>query len=450
MEDGTEYTTDITITITGADDPFAFTQPDGYSFSVAETLALDSVVGQVQASDFDADPQAPVTYDITAGDDNDVFEVNADRQIILKKGLDYETLPLLDKTYTLTVTATDGTNNAETTITVNVGNVDEGSAEITITSNAADPDAYDVGVTLTATLVAEDPDGLKGTAEWRWFYVDAPFTSIGSGTTYTISESDRGEQIGVARVYQDQAGDKPIFENEVREVFGLVVPRAEVNPETGTESNDNTIAVQADVASKVSAGDGSDTISDGNRNDVIIGGLGDDTIDLGHDADGNDRDQVIYRIGDQTGTDGGDTITNFNRGHDSFVFELANNAETSDISDMDSFLSYLNGGTASDLSDDQLLVGLNFDVDTSGNVGLNGLTLQFEDSVFFSGGRISIPVVMINFADPLDRDQIVEALGGEEAAIANIVNSDGILTDLSYLDDLLGGPDAIGYQIEVI
>ena len=36
------------------------------------------------------------------------------------------------------------------------------------------------------------------------------------------------------------------------------------------------------------------------------------------------------------------------------------------------------------------------------------------------------------------------------AAIANIVNSDGILTDLSYLDDLLGGPDAIGYQIEVI
>ena len=59
-------------------------------------------------------------------------------------------------------------------------------------------------------------------------------------------------------------------------------------------------------------------------------------------------------------------------------------------------------------------------------------------------------LVMINFADPLDRDQIVEALGGEEAAIANIVNSDGILTDLSYLDDLLGGLDAIGYQIEVI
>jgi len=81
---------------------------------------------------------------------------------------------------------------------------------------------------------------------------------------------------------------------------------------------------------------------------------------------------------------------------------------------------------------------------------LNGLTLHFEDSVFFSGGRISIPVVTINFADPLDRDQIVEALGGDEAAIANIVNSDGILTDLSYLDDLLGGPDAIGYQIEVI
>ena len=92
----------------------------------------------------------------------------------------------------------------------------------------------------------------------------------------------------------------------------------------------------------------------------------------------------------------------------------------------------------------------NFDLDSSGNVGLNGLTLHFEDSIFFSGGRISIPVVKINFADPLDRDQIVEALGGDETAIANIVNSDGILTDLSYLDDLLGGPNAIGYQIEVV
>jgi len=35
-------------------------------------------------------------------------------------------------------------------------------------------------------------------------------------------------------------------------------------------------------------------------------------------------------------------------------------------------------------------------------------------------------------------------------AIPNIVNSDGILTDLSYLDDLLGGPDAVGYQVEVV
>lgn len=55
----------------------------------------------------------------------------------------------------------------------------------------------------------------------------------------------------------------------------------------------------------------------------------------------------------------------------------------------------------------------------------------------------------INFADPLDRTVIVDALGGDEAAIANIVNSDGILTDLNYLDDLLGGPDAVGYQVEI-
>lgn len=69
---------------------------------------------------------------------------------------------------------------------------------------------------------------------------------------------------------------------------------------------------------------------------------------------------------------------------------------------------------------------------------------------FFCGGRVSIPVVTISFADPLDKAAIINVLGGDEATIPNIVNSDGILTDLSYLDDLLGGPDAVGYQVEVV
>ena len=450
LGDGTEYRTDITITITGADDPFTFSQPDGYIFTKAEDFAVDGVVGQVQALDYDADTQAVVSYVITAGNDDGFFEVNSDGQIILKKGLDFETIISANKSFILTVQASDGTNTEDVFVTIKVTDVEEGPAKIQITPSDADLDAYDVGTVLTASLVEEDPDGLVGEAQWRWFYLDTPFASIGTGTTYTVKEEDRGEFIGVARVYEDGKGGKGLGENEVREVFVSIVPRVAITPEENTEESDSTVAAQPDKASIVQTGDGSDIITDGSRNDLIIGGLGDDKIDLGSDPDGFDQDQVIYAIGDQTAEDGGDMITNFTRGRDSFIFKLSANAETNAILDMDDFINYLNGGTADDLSDDQLLVGLNFDLDSEGEIELNGLSLHFADSVFFGGSRVSIPVVTISFADPLDKAAIINVLGGDEATIPNIVNSDGILTDLSYLDDLLGGPDAVGYQVEVV
>ena len=450
LGDGTEYRTDITITITGADDPFTFSQPDGYIFTKAEDFAVDGVVGQVQALDYDADTQAVVSYVITAGNDDGFFEVNSDGQIILKKGLDFETIISANKSFILTVQASDGTNTEDVFVTIKVTDVEEGPAKIQITPSDADLDAYDVGTVLTASLVEEDPDGLVGEAQWRWFYLDTPFASIGTGTTYTVKEEDRGEFIGVARVYEDGKGGKGLGENEVREVFVSIVPRVAITPEENTEESDNTVAAQPDKASIVQTGDGSDIITDGSRNDLIIGGLGDDKIDLGSDPDGFDQDQVIYAIGDQTAEDGGDMITNFTRGRDSFIFKLSANAETNAILDMDDFINYLNGGTADDLSDDQLLVGLNFDLDSEGEIELNGLSFHFADSVFFGGGRVSIPVVTISFSDPLDKAAIINVLGGDEATIPNIVNSDGILTDLSYLDDLLGGPDAVGYQVEVV
>ena len=450
LGDGTEYRTDITITITGADDPFTFSQPDGYIFTKAEDFAVDGVVGQVQALDYDADTQAVVSYVITAGNDDGFFEVNSDGQIILKKGLDFETIISANKSFILTVQASDGTNTEDVFVTIKVTDVEEGPAKIQITPSDADLDAYDVGTVLTASLVEEDPDGLVGEAQWRWFYLDTPFASIGTGTTYTVKEEDRGEFIGVARVYEDGKGGKGLGENEVREVFVSIVPRVAITPEENTEESDSTVAAQPDKASIVQTGDGSDIITDGSRNDLIIGGLGDDKIDLGSDPDGFDQDQVIYAIGDQTAEDGGDMITNFTRGRDSFIFKLSANAETNAILDMDDFINYLNGGTADDLSDDQLLVGLNFDLDSEGEIELNGLSFHFADSVFFGGGRVSIPVVTISFADPLDKAAIINVLGGDEATIPNIVNSDGILTDLSYLDDLLGGPDAVGYQVEVV
>ena len=153
---------------------------------------------------------------------------------------------------------------------------------------------------------------------------------------------------------------------------------------------------------------------------------------------------------DENGARGDAATETLLAGADSFIFELAANTETNAIQDMDDFISYLNGGTPDDLSDDQLLVGLDFNINSDGNVELTGLTFHFEDSVFFGGGRISIPVVTIDFSNPMTEAQIISALGGDEAVAATLVNSDGILTNLDYLDDLLGGPDAVGYQVEIV
>jgi len=196
--------------------------------------------------------------------------------------------------------------------------------------------------------------------------------------------------------------------------------------------------------------DGADTITDGNRNDIIIGGRGDDIIDLGHDQEGNDHDQVIYGIGHQSAKDGGDIITNFNRGHDRFVFSLEANSATDVIHNLDDFLTYVMSGTPDDLHDDQLLVVLNLNINPQGEAELAGLSFHFKDSVSFGDGRIAIPVVKVQFSTALNQQEIIAALGGDMQTALSMVNSDGILNNLDYLDDLMGGDGSIGYQIDVL
>lgn len=213
---------------------------------------------------------------------------------------------------------------------------------------------------------------------------------------------------------------------------------------------DTTITIAPQTASRVEAGDGSDTITDGNRNDIIIGGKGDNVIDLGYNQEGKDQDQVVYGIGDQSAKDGGDIITNFNRGRDSFIFSLEENSKTDAIDSLDEFLTYVMSGTPDAFHDDQLLIVLNLTTDDQGNVELPGLSFHFQDSVSFGGGRIAIPVVKIQFSETLDQQAIISALGGDKATALSSITLDGILTNLDYLDDLMGGEGSIGYIIDAL
>ena len=391
------------------------------------------------------------TYRITEGNDCGLFAINANGEITLAGALDYETA----SSHTLTIEARnsdDVTDTAE--ITIDVDNVNEGKATVKIMINGedeADVDLVSAGDTLTVDFDIEDPDGMGPNANmtYRWFHKgNAAFTIDDSGNEYTVKGDDVGKIIGVEVRYTDNVPHR----DSVVEVMYLTVGTRLIRPPADEIDNDNTISASPDESSQIEGGDGSDTITDGTGNDIIEGGLGDDTIDLGADASGSDSDTVIYGIGGQTAQDGGDDITNFRRGQDKFVFSLESDTEgVSDITNMDSFLNFITKGT-DDTSDDEFLVQLDFDF--SSGVKLTGVNLHFTNSVFFSGGRISMPIVEIDFATSTAIDGVDaianEIFGGIENLKAGLNPSNSTLTDLDYLNRLFGGDDefeAIGFQV---
>ena len=411
---------------------------------VLENTSTGTKLATITATD--ADGMANLSYKLLG--DAGPFALSKSGVLTLNGALDFETT----STYTLTVQASDGINNTTKNITISVDDV----SEITISGSNADNTDSDlanlvVGWTLTARVETLDTDGVDAsTLSYRWFYANNPDGNIGTGTTYQVKGADKGEYIGVELSYTDVAGTA----TKVFTKLATTVPRTVIKPEPDKTSGeteaeaverDNVISVPTDQASHVQAGDGADSIKDGKRNDVIIGGLGDDVIDLGGDSDGTDTDQVIYRIGEQTAADGGDRITNFNRGKDQFTFSLESNAATDKIEDYEDFLNYVNSGTPGVVKDDQFLVLLDIDY-FAPTLTLEGLYLHFKDSSFFSDGRISMPLVNIKFAEGLTGDEFLKVFD-ENVDISDVINVNGLLRDLSYLDDLLGGESSVSYEV---
>ncbi len=85
------------------------------SFQVSDSAADDEVVGQVSASDLDGDA---LTYAIIAGNEDGVFDIDANGQIFLAdaSGLDATTTP----SYDLTVEASDGSLASTAFVTIDV------------------------------------------------------------------------------------------------------------------------------------------------------------------------------------------------------------------------------------------------------------------------------------------------------------------------------------------
>ena len=439
--------TTVTINVGDVDEAPTFAQ-DTFTFDVVKGDDLRGFMQTIMATD--PEGVTDLTYALVGNGadgfsiDDETGEITVNRDILARDE---------DRVYRFSVEATDATDNTGSTdITVNVKS---GPSVITITgvdNNSDKNDLVDILADWTLTAhVGTDADGVDDSQPktFFWYHVgDDPsvipttaITGSGNQATYVTTDADVGETIAVRYTYTDGDGN---VQNVYADV-GMPV-RTEFTVTNPDDDNDIDLTSETDPQ-RVDAGDGDDTIKDGQGDDVIIGGAGDDTIELNPN---DDQDTVVYGIGGQTAQDGGDGVANFKRGQDKFIFSLKSDLDgVSAIQDMDGFLNFITKGT-DDLSDDEFWVL--FSIETPANPAtqkaeVDGIYLHFNDSVFYSGGRVSMPIVKIQFSENLDtREKIEEIFDGDIAA--NVKR--GILTNLDYLNDVLGGDDefdAIGYQI---
>ena len=314
----------------------------------------------------------------------------------------------------------------------------------------ADGDVLDLTLALTVTL-----DGVAVDLE-----DDGTTITLGdSGLTYNIEThilSGIPSAVGTYKI-SVVATDTDGGVSEASEFDIVVVAQTitstgpdtgTVEDETETPAEDSTIDQSSETTpQKIEAGDGSDIITGGQKDDQIDGGAGDDEIKLTRTVNNVEEDagadEVLYTFGyDGVGIDGGDEIVGFKRGQDKLTFIVDRN-----FNSLTEFLQSLNGADDADLTaDDAFIVTMQWGLDTDGAFYFDSVLLHFKEGTSFGGGRIFSPVVTVTFDERLGLDDLIEILGGAEN-VAN--NFDGGLAAFKNLDEVLPrlfGEGSIGFK----
>ena len=196
--DGLSDTTTVTINVTNVNEAPSFASNTA-TRSIAENTAANTNIGAALTAT-DVDSGNTITYSIPTTGDAAAFSIVSNTgQLKTKNALNYE-----DKnSYTVVVTASDGTLSDTITITISVTDVNEAPAFATgttisnisatkgtaITSvtlpEATDPDA---NATITYTVTPALPAGLTFTASTR--ILSGTPTAVSASSTYTYTASD--------------------------------------------------------------------------------------------------------------------------------------------------------------------------------------------------------------------------------------------------------------------
>ena len=205
MDDGTNTLTEvITVNVTDINEaPTVTTALTASSF--AENVAIGTTIATSAASD----PESSTINYSLSGTGSENFNVDANGNITLANSLDYETTAF----YTITLTASDGTNSTLETITINVGDVTEINALATtlVNSGAALPESSSLGTAVASSSI-NNPDSeiitytLSGAGSEN-FSVDS------SGNVTTNASLDYEAAQSYALTLTASAGDTSVTDN---------------------------------------------------------------------------------------------------------------------------------------------------------------------------------------------------------------------------------------------
>jgi VCBS repeat-containing protein len=298
---GLSDTVDVTINVNDVNEAPVITTNGGADFSVnvAENVDDTTVLATVVAADPDVgggndllNNFENVTYTISGGNDNGLFEINATTgEISLATGqsLDFETSP---NTYVLTVTATDGGALTDTiNVTINetdvVEVVNHAPTDITLTVAAA-PDNGFPGASVLATLSTTDPD-------------------VGDTFTYSlVSQKIGATDINLFSISGDQLSINAALEGS--KTYSLEIQTTDSH---GATFNETFSVITGNGTGNTLPGDSLDDVLYGQaNNDMIFGGAGNDTL---FGQSGNDN---------LVGGGGSDTLSG-GSGTDTFDFNSA-------------------------------------------------------------------------------------------------------------------------------
>ena len=224
----------VTISVTDVNDAPVFTDGNSTTRTIAENSVANTNIGTpIAATDQDKKPDPvnigqfiakdTLTYSIPATGDAAAFSIdNNTGQLKTKDALNYEN----DTSYTVVVTASDGSLTDTITVTISVTNVNEaptfatgatisnisatnGTAITSVTlPEATDPDA---NTTITYTVTPTLPAGLAFTPSTRILSGTPTAVSASTTYTYTASDSNLSDTLTFSIQVNAPANNAPVF-----------------------------------------------------------------------------------------------------------------------------------------------------------------------------------------------------------------------------------------------